>query len=117
MKRFLVLGILVFGVGLALTLAYLKSLSDHAPDVEYQLIDGSKIKQRELGEQISIINFWSASCPPCIEEMPDLESLHQRFKDRATIIGVIAPRDRPDVAIAMVKKAARSRSIPPLVRE
>jgi thiol-disulfide isomerase/thioredoxin len=36
-----------------------------------------------------IVNFWATSCPPCIEEMPELSAFHDRHKDRdAAVLGV-----------------------------
>jgi thiol-disulfide isomerase/thioredoxin len=36
-----------------------------------------------------IVNFWATSCPPCIEEMPELSAFHDRHKDHdAVVLGV-----------------------------
>jgi peroxiredoxin len=36
-----------------------------------------------------IVNFWATSCPPCIEEMPELSDFHDRHKDLdAVVLGV-----------------------------
>lgn len=41
-----------------------------------------------LGEVV-VVNFWYASCPPCREEAPDLEAIHQQFADAdVTVLGV-----------------------------
>ena len=40
------------------------------------------------GRKIVVLNFWFASCAPCIREVPDLNRLYQRYKDRADIVFV-----------------------------
>lgn len=35
-----------------------------------------------------VLNFWAGACPPCRAEMPDLEQVHQQFKDRMILFGL-----------------------------
>ncbi len=36
-----------------------------------------------------LINFWATWCPPCLEEIPDLISLHNAHKDKdLAVIGI-----------------------------
>ncbi|NOT18161.1 MAG: TlpA family protein disulfide reductase [Sulfuriferula sp.] len=36
-----------------------------------------------------LINFWATWCPPCLEEIPDLISLHDKYsKTKLVVIGV-----------------------------
>ena len=34
-----------------------------------------------------LVNFWATWCPPCLEEMPDLQKLHEKRKD-VVVIGI-----------------------------
>ncbi len=36
------------------------------------------------GGEILFLNFWATWCPPCVEEMPSIEKLYNRFKGRIT---------------------------------
>jgi cytochrome c biogenesis protein CcmG, thiol:disulfide interchange protein DsbE len=38
--------------------------------------------------KIVILNLWATWCPPCIEEIPDLELLQKRMGDKVTIVAV-----------------------------
>ena len=42
------------------------------------------------GRKVVVLNFWFTTCAPCIRELPDLNRLYDRYKDRADII-FIAP--------------------------
>jgi thiol-disulfide isomerase/thioredoxin len=46
------------------------------PDLSYTTFDGQTVDLRADGRPL-VINFWQASCIPCITEMPDLERFHQ----------------------------------------
>src|SRR5918995_1249188 len=35
-----------------------------------------------------VLNFWAAQCPPCLLEMPWLETVSQQYADRVLMLGV-----------------------------
>ena len=50
---------------------------------------GDAFDSAEVLGRVVVVNFWYASCPPCREEAPDLEALHQQFADaEVTVLGV-----------------------------
>lgn len=54
------------------------------------------------GEGLSWVNFWSISCPPCLKEMPYLESLHREYRGKVQIVAVTVPYDPPNEVNAYV---------------
>lgn len=58
--------------------------ADRAAAVEINgtLFDGTTIKPADLQGKVTVLNFWFAACAPCRVEAPQLEALHQEFKDR-----------------------------------
>jgi peroxiredoxin len=54
---------------------------DLAPDFEVIRADGSRLKLSDLRGKVVFINFWATWCPPCREEIPDLEKLTAKMKD------------------------------------
>lgn len=38
--------------------------------------------EEQFKGQIVFINFWATWCPPCIAEMPTIEKLYQKYKDK-----------------------------------
>ncbi len=58
-------------------------------DFELQDLKGKKVKLSGLAGQVVFLNFWATWCPPCRAEMPSMERLHARLKDKGlTVIGV-----------------------------
>ncbi len=54
-------------------------------DINWTLItaNGAEINlEEEFKDQIVFINFWATWCPPCIAEMPTIEKLYQKYKDK-----------------------------------
>ncbi len=35
-----------------------------------------------------VLNFWAGACPPCVAEMPDLQSVYEEFGDRIVLFGL-----------------------------
>lgn len=56
-------------------------------------INGNTINSKDLfaSSKLTMINIWGTYCGPCLSEMPDLEILNKRLKDKeCAIIGVVA---------------------------
>jgi thiol-disulfide isomerase/thioredoxin len=79
------------------------SVSEYAPgnrgepvQLGGQLYDGTSIDSADWSDKVVVLNFWYASCAPCRVEAPDLEALHQDFKDQDVLFyGVNVPRRCP----------------------
>src|SRR5581483_4158654 len=58
-----------------------------APDFVLKDIAGKdfKLSRQTLGK-IVIIDFWASWCPPCIKEVPVLQKLYARYKNRGLVI-------------------------------
>lgn len=66
----------------------------------FSFIDGSKKTLHDFTGQWLVINFWSVSCPPCFQEMPELARLYSNTdSDSFELIGVAMPYDRPDMIL------------------
>jgi peroxiredoxin len=55
-----------------------------APPVEISLLDiqGKKVTLSDFKGKIVFLNFWTTWCPECRIEMPLMEKLHKRLKDK-----------------------------------
>jgi thiol-disulfide isomerase/thioredoxin len=60
------------------------------PDFQGQDFEGQKVDQTLFGQNtITLVNFWFNGCPACVAEMPTLEKINAKQKDKGgEIIGV-----------------------------
>lgn len=43
-----------------------------------------------------MVNFWASWCPPCVREMPEIESVYQRLEGRVAFLGINVTDERED---------------------
>jgi thiol-disulfide isomerase/thioredoxin len=56
-------------------------------------LTGQPLSLAEFSRQVVLLNFWATWCLPCREEMPALERLYQRYRDRGfTILAISVDR-------------------------
>ena len=53
-----------------------------APDFTIKAQDGHEIKLSDYRGKLVFLNFWATWCKPCVDEMPAMETLNNKFKDR-----------------------------------
>ena len=63
-----------------------------------QDIRGQTWDSKNLRGKVVLVTFWSTSCPPCREEMPDLERLYQRFRTKGLVVLAISSDDAADLS-------------------
>ena len=69
-----------------------------APDFELQTLDGETFKLSEQQGKVVFLNLWATWCPPCREEMPDIQKLAEAHPDDLVVIGVSEDDSAEDVA-------------------
>ncbi len=59
---------------------------DPAPDFTLKGFDDQDHKLSDNYQDVVVLNFWAVGCPPCVEEMPDLNKINDL--DYATVVTV-----------------------------
>jgi thiol-disulfide isomerase/thioredoxin len=62
-----------------------------AVDMPLTAVNGSKVNLNQYQGRWLVVNYWATWCPPCIAEMPELQSFHDEHVDKgAMVIGINA---------------------------
>jgi thiol-disulfide isomerase/thioredoxin len=66
------------------------------PKLILKSITGEEVNSDKLKGKIVMINFWSTSCGPCLEEIPQLNKLKEKY-DKDVHFIAIAPDKKKDI--------------------
>ena len=90
-------GTLLVVVGLAAAQDPLRALDLMGPastevprDFTVPTPDGASLTLAGYRGRVVLLNFWATWCVPCREEMPAMERLSQRFRDRGLVVLAIS---------------------------
>jgi thiol-disulfide isomerase/thioredoxin len=53
-----------------------------APDFALPTLAGESLRLADLRGKVVLVNFWATWCVPCRTEMPTIEELYRRYRDR-----------------------------------
>src|SRR5450631_401308 len=83
----------------AAAMAKLEADDQHRNEANFTLTDlnGKAWTLKDLRGKVVLVNFWATWCPPCRKEMPDMEALHQEFKEQGLVILAISDEESDKV--------------------
>jgi peroxiredoxin len=79
----------IFFVLVAVTALKAQAVKPEAPAFNVTSLDGKQLDSASLRGKVVVIDFWFTGCPPCLEELPKLNSLVDEFKNKDVVF--IAP--------------------------
>ncbi len=50
------------------------------------IFNAKNINLKELNGKVIFINYWATWCPPCVAEMPSVQSLYNAYKDKIAFV-------------------------------
>jgi peroxiredoxin len=88
---------LILALVVAATALALLTGRQPAPQVEFTLLSGDKLRLANLRGKVVLVNFWATSCPGCIHEMPSLVATYEKYHDKGLeTVAVAMSYDPPD---------------------
>jgi peroxiredoxin len=67
-----------------------------APEFTLRDPAGKQVSLSKLRGKVAFLNFWATWCPPCIEEMPAMEKLHQELEKDGLVILAVNFQEGPE---------------------
>ena len=62
------------------------AMSGPAPDFTAKTSRGTTLRLSELQGQVVLVNFWASWCGPCLQEMPHLNRLYERYSPAGFVL-------------------------------
>ncbi len=57
-------------------------VGQRAPNFSLADLDGVDHSLEQYKGKVIMLNFWSITCPPCVEEMPHMQKAYEKLKDQ-----------------------------------
>jgi peroxiredoxin len=84
-----------------------------APDFTLPDADGKQIKLSQYRGKTVILNFWTTTCQPCLEEMPSLADLAKVLAKRDDVVVLTVSTDlTKDVALSALQTLLHEPKVP-----
>lgn len=92
--RFICLTILfTIFIGIFLSNSNSNNLNQANLNFTIQNLKGKEVKVNQFKGKVIFINFWATWCPPCVEEMPGIVTLKNKFKNNTDVIFLLIEMD------------------------
>ena len=85
------LGVLPCGLAVAMTILLFASAGTaNSAQEDFTLpdMDGKSHSLSDYRGKWVLVNYWATWCPPCLEELPELEVFHSGAEGKAVVLGV-----------------------------
>jgi peroxiredoxin/YHS domain-containing protein len=77
-----------------------------APPLPARTLDGKPLAWDGYRDQLVLVDFWATWCAPCRVSMPELQTLHDRYRDRGfRVLGISIDEGGPSKVKKYVAKA------------
>jgi peroxiredoxin len=75
------------------------------PDFSLEGLNVKRVQLSALKGNVILLNFWATWCDPCKDEMPSMEALYQRYRERDFVLLAISVEERnPEPARRFIQK-------------
>jgi peroxiredoxin len=75
-----------------------RARENYAPDFSFTSAEGEYVSLDDLRGKVVVLDFWGTWCPPCVESVPELRTLHKRYSKEPSfmLIGISSDSDEQE---------------------
>jgi len=81
-----------------------KATTKAAPDIKVTLVSGGEATLSSFKGRPVVLCFGASWCPHCLHEMPNLQQVHEKYKDDVVILLVLSKSPEDEVRSIVEKK-------------
>ena len=85
-----------------------------APPLVLVDIRGVQHSLEQYRGKVVVVNFWATWCPPCVEELPSLESAWQRYRPQGLVVLAVSDEET-DVVTSFLERLPTDITFPLLI--
>lgn len=63
-------------------------IGDPAPNVRLPNLQDESVSLADYRGKIVLVNFWASWCPPCQEELPDLQRIYEEYEGQVIVLAI-----------------------------
>jgi thiol-disulfide isomerase/thioredoxin len=88
----------------------IRTFDEHIAAVDFGIpsLTGEEVRLSDHAGEFVFLNFWATWCPPCREEMPSMEVMHEELSDLPFRVLAIDVQERPDAVEEFVAEMGYS---------
>jgi len=75
------------------------TIGNIAPELTVRDLNGKTVSLSDYRGKIIMVEFWATWCPPCIELIPVLDELYNKYKTKGFVVLSIASEDEGDETV------------------
>jgi thiol-disulfide isomerase/thioredoxin len=83
-----------------------------APDFSLPDMDGEAHTLSEFRGKVVMLNFWATWCPPCRREMPSMQRLYEKYRDRGLEVVAVNQFEDPDLVFEFTGRLSLEPTFP-----
>ena len=73
-----------------------RARENYAPDFSFTSLDGKQMSLEDLQGKVVLLDFWATWCGPCVESVPELRLLHQKYSQNPSFVLISISVDRDE---------------------
>ena len=76
------------------------------PEFDVKTLEGKSFSDKNLAGKITVINVWATWCPPCLQEIPSLNALAEKYAQDSSVVFIAFSDESPEKIKTLLSRIA-----------